>query len=379
MDNTLNKSSFSKFLPYIILGLFCLLAPVFFKSRTWLNAFITIFVNIVGTCSLRTISLSGNMSFAHGAFIGVGAYVAGVIGKELGMSMFLTIPIGAIAAMLLGLITGWPFARLRSIYFCMGSMFMGVAIIQFISAMSITGGANGLRGVPSMSTALTGLFGEGGTSFLESIGIGSVQLCYYFFLIITVLLLVILYRFEHSRIGWTLKALSQSPEVAASIGINEKFYRLLSVGLGCFCAGLIGATYAHYNTTLATTSYGMSMTLWLIMYMMIGGQGNFLGPIIGAIILSLIRQATTLLTAMSGGASVSAGFVAFSRWVGQYSAYSPFLTAAALLAVAYFIPGGLYSIPGVIRAARARRREKKANMPDDSSGATLEGGDGGAS
>jgi branched-chain amino acid transport system permease protein len=351
------KSSLITKLPYIILASFFILAPFLFKSRTWLNAFITIFVSVVGAVSMRTISLSGNMSFAHGAFIGIGAYTAGVLGKELGVSILLTVPAGAATAMLLGLITGLPFARLRSIYFCMGSMFMGVAIIQFISSVKITGGAVGLRNVPSLSKAVAPVFDSGFGAFLERVGIGNVQLCYYILLFITLLSLTCLYRFEHSRIGWILKALSQSPEVASSTGINEKYFRLLSVCFGCFFAGLIGAVYAHYNTTLSPNSYSMGVTLWLIMYMMIGGMNNFLGPILGAIILELIKQISTLLTAMSGAAGATAGFIAFSRWVGQYAAYVPFFTALVLLIVVYCLPGGIVSLPSVIRAGKMRRMD----------------------
>jgi branched-chain amino acid transport system permease protein len=355
------KSSLTAKLPYLVLTGFFVLAPFFLRSRTWLNALITVFVSVVGASSMRTISLSGNMSFAHGAFIGIGAYAAGVLGKETGMSMLLTVPAGALVAMLTGLITGLPFARLRSIYFCLGSMFMGVAIVQFISSAKITGGAVGLRGVPSMSKALSSVFDGGFGALLESVGIGNVQLCYYIFLLITLFSLACLHRFEHSRLGWVLRALSQSPDVAASTGINERYFRLLSVGFGCFFAGLIGAVYAHYNTTLSPNSYSMGMTLWLIMYMMIGGMNNFLGPVLGAMILELIKQVSTLLTAMSGGANVSAGFVAFSRWVGQYAAYVPFFTAIVLLLVVYCLPGGLVSLPDAIRNGRnARAAERLA-------------------
>ncbi len=358
MKTDARKTAFLAALPYIILAAFFLTAPVFLKTRSWMNSFIMIFVSLVGATSLRTISLSGNMSFAHGAFIGVGAYVAGVLAKSLGLSLWLSIPAGAVAALLIGLITGWPFARLRSIYFVMGSMFMGVAIVQLISSMKITGGANGLTAIPSLSKGLAALFkGEGWQNLFDKLGIGSVQLCYYFFFLVMLVSLVCLYRFEHSRIGWTLRALSQSPEVASSIGINERFYRLLSVGIGCFFAGLIGAVYAHYNTALATSSYGMGLTLWLIMYMMIGGKNSFLGPIVGAILLEFIKQFTTLLTAMSGNANASEGFVAFARWVGTYSAYSPFLMAAVLIIVAYLVPGGLVSIPSALRKSiKSRKR-----------------------
>lgn len=361
MKQKTSGSRLLHFLPYIILTVFFVAAPILFKSRTWLNSFIMIFVSVVGAVSLRTISLSGNMSFAHGAFIGVGAYMSAYLAKSLAVPIFVSIPLAAVFAMLLGVLTGWPFARLRSIYFCMGSMFMGVAIVQFISSITAVGGALGMTKIPSLGGALKDVFaGEFWKNILDALGLGTVQMSYYFFLIITLLCLAILYRFEHSRIGWTLRALSQSPEVAASIGVNERFYRLLSVGLGCFCAGLIGAVYAHYNTALNPNSYSMGTTLWLIMYMMIGGSNNFLGPIVGAILLELVKQATTLLTAISGSANVSEGFVAFTRWTGTYSAYSPFLTAAVLLLMAYFIPGGLVSIPGKIREARLRHKENAA-------------------
>ena len=167
-----------------------------------------------------------------------------------------------------------------------------------------------------------------------------------------------MYRMEHSRIGTTLRALAQSEEVAASIGVNPTYYRLLAVGVSCFCIGLMGGVQAHYMGTISYSSYGMNMTLWLIMYTMIGGKGKFIGPMIGAIIISIVQNIANLLTSMSGS-SGSAGFVAFSRWLGENSAYTPFLTAAVLLVVAYLLPAGLVGIPDTIRENRAKRAEKK--------------------
>jgi branched-chain amino acid transport system permease protein len=352
-------SSFNKYLPFIILAAFFLIAPAIFTTRTWINAFILIFVSIVGSCGLRTISLSGNLSFAQAAFIGIGAYFSGVMTKTFELPMGLMIPLGAVVAMLIGLVTGFPFARLRNIYYCMASMFMGVAIIQFISAFSVTGGANGITGIPSLGRELGKILDLPGIGpALDGVGVTSVQLCYYLFFLVTAVSLFCLYRFEHSRIGWTLRTLSQSPEVAASIGINEVLYRQLSVAFGCFFAGLAGALYAHYSTTLSPNSYTMGTALWLLMYMMIGGANKFIGPIIGAILLEFLKQIPTILTSMSGLPGATDSFISFSRWAGQYSAYTPFLTAGALIAVCYWMPGGLVSIPGRIRSAIAGRGEE---------------------
>lgn len=348
-------------LPYLILLVLFVAAPFLIKTGTIVKVLVTMMLSIVGATSLRTISLSGNMSFAHGAFIGLGAYTAAVLAKTVGLSMWVTIPAGAVMALLIGLLTGWPFARLRTIYFCMGSMFMGQAIAQLIKGMEITGSARGMQRIPSMASALEGV--------TEAIGWSSSMTTYFFFLIIVIFSLVCLYRFEHSRIGWTLKALAQSPEVAASIGINEKFYRLMSVGVGCFFAGLVGACYAHFNTVLSPDDFAMNMTLWLIMAMMLGGGHSFLGPIIGAIIIEGINALPAVLSALTGNAGASESFVAFSRWLGTNAAYTPYMTAVVLLVMAYFVPRGIVGIPDMIRSGMANRKEKKALLT------TQEGGD----
>ena len=337
-------------IPYAVLLILFVLLPLWLNTRSWVNLFITVVINMVAAVSLRTITLSGNMSFAHGAFMGVGAYTAGMLALYLDWPVWITIPIGAVAAAIVGLITGWPFARLKSIYFCMGTMFMGQAIVLLISAWGLAGGAIGLTGVPSLSSAV----GDAA----DAIGLTKPQLSYFVILLLAVISFVVLYRFEHSRIGTTLRALAQSEDVAASIGVNPTFYRLLAVGVGCFFVGLMGACQAHYLTTLSYNSYAMNLTLWMIMYMMIGGQGSFLGPMLGAIVVSVVQNIASLLTSLSGSSS-NETFVAFSRWLGTNATYTPFLTAAVLLVVAYLLPGGLVGIPATIRKARAKRQEKK--------------------
>lgn len=337
-------------LPYAILFVLFAVLPAVLNTRSWVDLFITIVINMVAAASLRFITLTGNMSFAHGAFMGVGAYTAGMLAFYLDMPIWVTIPAGAILATAAGLITGWPFARLKSIYFCMGTMFMGQAIVLLISSWDLAGGALGLNQIPSLSAALKGM--------ADLFDIKSYQACYYFIFVIAIVSLLILYRMEHSRIGTTLRALAQSEDVAASIGVNPTFYRLLAVGTACFFMGVMGACQSHYLTTIIYSSYGMNLTLWIIMYMMIGGQGSFVGPLVGAILVSVVQNIANLLTSLSGSSS-NAAFVAFSRWVGANSAYTPFLTAAVLLLVAYLLPGGLAGIPNAVRNARSRRQDKK--------------------
>ena len=322
MDQSERKScapSLIRALPYLIIVVVWGVMPIFVSSNFWIHTFIVVFVRCVGAVSLRTIALSGNLSFAQAAFVGFGAYLSAVLAKELGMPVFFTIPIATVAATILGVVTGFPFVRLRSIYFSMATMFLGVAIIFCISALTITGGSNGMRNIPNLFANLDNLM-------LKS---------YYFFFILAIISCAVMYRFEFSRIGTTLRALAQSPDAAAAMGVSEVYFRLLAVGFGCFFAGLVGAAYAHYNTSLSPTSFGMAITLWFIMYVMIGGKDSFIGPIIGTILLVIIPESSRVL-----------------------SQYAPYVTAAALLVIAYCLPGGLASLPRVLKNVFAKKQKE---------------------
>lgn len=310
----MKQLNLKKGLPYGILLLIFLLLPMVLNTSYWIGVLIMVLYKVVGSVSLRTISLSGTLTFAHGAFIALGAYCGGILAKSFALPPVVTILAGGLFAMVVSVITGLPFVRLKGMYYSMASMFMGVTVAYIIKAMKITGGYHGLTRIPKL--------------------LQNDIACYYVFLAITVVLLVVLYRFEFSRIGTTLRALSQSQDVASSIGINATFYRLLAVGMGSFCAGIVGAAYGLYSTVLSPTNYDMTFSLWLLMYMLIGGEDYFIGPIIGAIIFVLIPELGRDL-----------------------SAYAPFLTGACTLLVAYLLPGGLAGIPALIRKTRAKRQD----------------------
>jgi len=266
---------------------------------------------------LRTIFLSGYITFAHGAFVALGAYCAGVLALRLGLPPIVTLPAAAVFSALASVIIGLPFARLRGIYYCMASMFFCVAIMKFIQIFELTGGYRGLVAIPRLAS--------------------NIHTTYYIFIALTIVSLIAMYRFEVSRIGVTLRAIAQSHDVASSIGINVTFYRLLAIGFGSFFAGLAGAAFALYQTILSPTNYGMIFSLWFIMYMFIGGENNFLGPIIGTIIFVLLPE--------------------IGRGIG---AYAPFLSAGAMLLVAFVFTGGITGIPDLIRKIRRGEHILKA-------------------
>ncbi len=307
---SLNRRKLAK--PIAILALVVVLAalPLAFSNSFLLHVFILTFIYTVAAVSLRTITISGQFSIAHGAFMGIGAYAAGMTSHYYGWSPWLTIPLGAVTAGVVGVLFGYPFSRLRTLYFAMGSLFFGVAIIYVIQALQVAGGYLGLPGIEPLFHT---------TSRIPY---------YYFFLALCLVCVLALYRFEFSRFGVTLKAVAQSHQLASSVGINESLYRILAVGVGSFFVGLVGAAFAHYNGIVTPTSFNLSATLWITMYVLIGGIGSFAGPIIGTPILYFIPQ----------------------YYLSDLRAYSPYIPAVILVLIAYFMPKGLAGLIFTIKA-----------------------------
>jgi branched-chain amino acid transport system permease protein len=316
--NTKDKKNWSKIAVYAGLVVMIALLPLFIRSVYLLHILILTFIYIIAAVSLRTITISGQFPLAHAAFMGIGAYFAGMASKWLSWPPWMTIPMAALAAMGLGMLIGYPFSRLRALYYAMGSLFFGIGVIQIINAGGIwTGGYSGFTGIPPLFPV--------GTSKVSY---------FYFFLGLNLASIIALYRFEFCRIGMNLKAIAQSYLVASSVGINEGWYRILAVGVGCFFAGLAGAGYAHYNQVISPASFNFLATLWLVMYVLIGGIDRFAGPIIGTFILILIPE--------------------FFR---DLKIYSPFISAAILLIVVYLMPQGLVGLPQLMKTGYLRHRK----------------------
>jgi branched-chain amino acid transport system permease protein len=288
------------------------LVPFFVDSFYYLHTFIITLIYTIAACSLRTILISGQISIAHAAFMGLGAYVSGIFAKEFGWSPWITIPLAGVSAMLVGVLTGFPLTRVRAIYFSMVSLFVGLALVALMGVFQkYTGGDIGLIGIPPLSSIT--IPGLPTINFLSS----KVPY-YYFFLLLTLFCLLILYSIENSRIGMSWKAIAQSHLVASSVGINEAGYRVLALAVGCFFAGIAGAGYAHYNMVLTRSSFGFLASVNLLIYVLVGGAGSFFGPIIGTVVLVIVPE--------------------IFRWM---KAFAPFVFGGIMLLVVFFMPHGI--------------------------------------
>jgi branched-chain amino acid transport system permease protein len=286
-----------------------------------MHTFIVTMIFIIAASSLRTISLSGQISIAHAAFMGIGAYTSAMLSKFLEWSPWVTILIGALMAMGVAALVGYPFSRLRALYFSMLSLFFGMGIVALLGVFDrYTGGTAGLVGIPLL------------------LGVSKAPY-YYFFLALTIACLLILYRFEHSRIGMTWTAIAESHMIASSIGINEIRLRVLSLSVGCFFAGLAGASYAHYYTVMQIEKFSFLASMNLIVYMLLGGMRSFAGPIIGTIIL-----------------------IVFPEFIRELKSFVPVVLGLIMMVVVFLMPDG---VVGLIEQGRSWIREYRKRKVGD--------------
>jgi branched-chain amino acid transport system permease protein len=291
------------------------LAPLYISDPYNLHILISIGINIIMASSLRLILTSGQLSLAHGAMMGVGAYTSALLVLKLGLTSWEALLPSGLAAAGLAFLVGFPFVRLKGFYFAIVTLFLGQMFVLTCEQWdALTGGSMGIIGIPRPTPIdLPGLL---------SVDFRSKAHFYYLIFLLASGSLFFIYRIEHSQVGISLISVQQGDSLAESLGINTAKFKVLAFATGCFFAGLAGGFYSHYTSVISPRTFGLSSSIYAMVYMVAGGMERFSGPILGAIILTLLPE-------------VFRGLKEFE----------PFIFAGVLMLIIYFLPEGLVGLP----------------------------------
>ena len=308
----------------LIIIVIMFLLPAFFKGPYVTHILILTILNILLATSLRLINLTGLMSLAHGGMMTVGAYTATLFVIKLGVSSWLALLIGGLTASFVAFIVGFPFSRLKGIYFAMVTIFLSEMVaLSAEQWRGMTGGSLGIYNIPRPDPIV--LPGILHLTFSSKVSF------YYLICVILLISLLILYAIEHSRIGMTLNGIQQSDSLAESIGINCMGYKVLAFSVGCFFPGIAGGFYAQYISTINPTTFGFLFTIYVIIYLVVGGMKSFVGPIIGAFVFTILPEILRPL-----------------------KEFQPYFFAGSLMLILFFMPEGLVGIPKRLRVLYGR-------------------------
>ncbi len=223
-----------------------------------------------------TLGYAGQVSLAQGAFVGIGAYTAAIMTTN-----GIPLSVAALAAVVLCFVIGWllgyPALRVQHHYLAFVTLaFSTLAWLVFRNEQWLTKGVYGIDSIPRPE-----LFGF---SFLRPMP--------FYYLCICVLGLVCLAFWELIQSPWgrAFVALRENPMRAQSLGVDTRRYTLMAFAIGSALGGLSGVLYAPLVKFIDPNPFTLSLSLNLLLMVIVGGQGFFLGPLLGALIAVLLPE-----------------------------------------------------------------------------------------
>ena len=256
---------------------------------SFLNTPITSFQNVlvypVGMFILMALGLnivvgkSGLLDLGYVAFFAIGAYTQGIFSTLYGWNTWEIMPFGIAFAMLAGVILGLPALRLRGDYLAIITLGFGEIIRIVAINLSVTGGPNGIPGIPN-PPSFFGLHFD--LMHPET----------FFWLVLAMILLVVwmVRRFTVRRPGRAWEAIRQDEDVAALMGVNTLVYKLWSFVIGAAVGGAAGVLYASKVMVISPDMFKFDVSILILACVVFGGIGNIWGVILGAGILAYLPE-----------------------------------------------------------------------------------------
>jgi branched-chain amino acid transport system permease protein len=241
---------------------------------------IIIFLEIYAILALSLnllIGFNGILSLGHSAFYGIGAYIVGIFMTKTG-NVFISFSLAVLGAVFAGYILAISASRFKGDIFILVTLAFQVVFYSFVyNTITITNGPYGIAGIPPLNFI----------DFLNNSMLGTVIL----YGVITGITFIFFKILLKSNFSLSLKAVRDNEIAAIALGKNVKSLRVKSFIISAAFAAIAGGMYATYVSYIDPSSFTIDESILIISMVLIGGSGNFKGPIIGAITLILIPEA----------------------------------------------------------------------------------------
>jgi branched-chain amino acid transport system permease protein len=257
----------------IVLGILSLLFPLVIRSDYYQHlVIIALMWVIIGSSWNLLAGYTGQVSFGHAIFFGVGAYTAGILVTKLHISAWWGMLFGGPVAMLIALFVGWTCFRLRGPYFALATL-AGSEIFRLIATNweSLTDGMVGILIIQSFRSKLP---------------------YYYIVLALAAACIYVIHLVIKSKWGYYFVSIREDQDAAESLGINTTLYKNISLLISAFFAGTAGAFYMNYMAfidphVVFSLHY---ISIMAILVGIVGGVATIMGPAVGAFIMVGVQE-----------------------------------------------------------------------------------------
>jgi branched-chain amino acid transport system permease protein len=231
------------------------------------NLVLTLGTNALLALSIYLTLSCGLLAMANAAFMGIGAYTASLLTMNTATPFPLALLAGMAAPSVVAFLIGKPTLRLSGVYLAMATLGFGEVVrILILNTEDFTGGALGLNGIPQLTQ-------------------------WWHVLLAVVAALFVLWQLKRTRIGRAFEAIKEDETAAALMGIDIAGHKMLAFVLGAALAGLAGALNAHLTFFIGPNEYNFDRGVEILTMAILGGINGLTGPVLGALILTLLPEA----------------------------------------------------------------------------------------
>jgi branched-chain amino acid transport system permease protein len=262
-------------------------------------------VSFVGINAILALSIyvplsAGLLSVGTAGFMSIGAFTATLLTMQARAPYALAVAAGGVTAAAAGLVLGVPVLRLRGVYLAIATIGFGEIVRIVFLNVPFTGGALGINGIPRITE--------------------------WWHIAIVLLVLVYLFaRMPGSKMGVALAAIREDEIAARASGVEVTRYKTMAFVLGAAIAGVAGGLSAHLTFFISPNEFSFALAVNTLVYAVVGGTAAFVGPILGAAIITLLPE----LLRVTG---ITAGAIRFG------------VNGLILLLVILFLPNGLLTV-----------------------------------
>ncbi len=276
------------------------------------------------------VGLAGQLVLGYAAFYAVGAYTYGLLYFYFGLTFWVCLPLGGLAAIIAGFLLGLPVLGLRGDYLAIVTLGFGEIVrLLLLSQGDLTGGPRGISGIPRPS-----FFGM--KMSLDQV----TNYTYYLVLIGVLLTILVISRLKNSRIGLALQALREDEIACEAMGINTTKVKLTAFML-CSCwAGFAGVIFAAKTTYINPASFTFMDSAMILSMVVLGGMGSISGVVLAAMLLILAPE-----------------------YLRAFSEYRMLLFGAVMVLMMIFRPQGI--IAGAHRDYHISENKREKAFPDE--------------
>jgi len=262
-------------------------------------------INVLLAWSVYIVLLTGSLSFAQGAFMAVGCYAAGYMTTVMGIALLPATLIAAVFTAMVAVVVGYPALRLRGIYLILATLGITFCVRVLIENLDFLGGIGGFGGMLGADLPAVAIAVACVGALLGVISLSPLQRIF--------------------------DAVREDDRVAAALGINVTMIRLLGFAMGAAVAAIGGSLYGHYMSFVRPESFDVMLSIYVVLFVVLGGVNNMLGPVLGAAVMTLLPE-----------------------YIRELADWRPTVFGLAILIMLLFRPDGMLSFRFLTARAKGR-------------------------